>query len=494
MTNRRKTPPLSITLSSAPGALPLKDQIYAALFEKIKTGELRPGDRLPSSRVLAELLGCGRVTVTSAFSRLTAEGFLVAGAGRGTIVAKPVSNRASVWTAETLHGAEKPLAERAATALAARSFRVQTLRPFAVVSPDFESLPGKKWTQIVARVSKSPWLHNGYCEPGGHAPFREAIADYVRRARGINCAAEDVIVTSGIQQGVTMCAQILFNPGDLVITEDPGYRPHREAFAFNGLRTSPVAVGTAENPGWNTKEAAFAEARGMLVTPCHQYPLGYLMPLEKRRELLCWAASRRTWLLEDDYDGELRYDGEPYPALASLDKDRGSVVNLGSFTKMIYPGFNLGYLIAPKGLAKYFEGAKLLNDRHASEVHQVIMSEFIAGGFYEAHIRRLKKLYESRRSTMLAEIDRHLAPYGRLIPCRQGTHLTFLFTDPADDRRLADYLRRLHGLEVRPLSACYAAAAPLSGLILGFAGFTEDQIRLNVKELAKGIGQFLQMP
>lgn len=171
MTNRRKTPPLSITLSSAPGALPLKDQIYAALFEKIKTGELRPGDRLPSSRVLAELLGCGRVTVTSAFSRLTAEGFLVAGAGRGTIVAKPVSNRASVWTAETLHGAEKPLAERAATALAARSFRVQALRPFAVVSPDFESLPGKKWTQIVARVSKSPWLHNGYCEPGGACAF-----------------------------------------------------------------------------------------------------------------------------------------------------------------------------------------------------------------------------------------------------------------------------------------------------------------------------------
>lgn len=493
MTNRRKALPLTITLSEAPGAAPLKDQIYSALFEKIKTGELRPGDRLPSSRDLASTLGCGRVTVTAAFSRLTAEGFLMAGAGRGTIVAKPVSDRASVWTAEALHGEAKPLAQRAATALAARAFRVQSLRPFAVASPDFESLPGKKWTQIVARVSKSPWLHNGYCEPGGHAPFREAIADYVRRARGINCTAEDVIVTSGIQQGVTMCAQVLFNPGDTVVTEDPGYWPHREALAFNGLRTKSVSVGTADRLGWNTEEAVFAEARGLLVTPCHQYPLGYLMPPEKRRELLHWAAKNRAWLLEDDYDGELRYDGEPYPALASLDKDRSTVINLGSFSKMIYPGFNLGYLIAPKGLAKYFEGAHLLNDRHASEVHQVIMSEFIAGGFYEAHLRRLKKLYESRRSTMMTEIERRLAPYGRLIPCRQGTHLTFLFTETTDDRRLADYLRRLHGLEVRPLSACFAATF-LSGLILGFAGFTEDQIRLNVKELAKGIDHFLQMP
>lgn len=494
MTNRCKTPPLAITLSSAPGSAPLKDKVYASILEKIKTGVLRPGDRLPSSRDLARELGCGRVTVTSAFSRLSAEGLLTAGAGRGTQVARPVSDRAAVWAAKTQRGAGKPIAERAALALAARSFRVQPLRPFAITSPDFESLPGRKWTQIVARVSKSPWLHNGYCEPGGHAPFREAIADYVRRARGICCSAEDVIVTSGIQQGVTMCAQVLFNPGDAVLTEDPGYQPHREALLFNGLRTIPAPIGGAGHPGWSTRDAAFTTARGMLVTPCHQYPLGFLMPPGKRQELLNWAAASRAWILEDDYDGELRYDGEPYPALASLDKDRGSVVNLGNFTKMIYPGFNLGYLIAPRGLAKHFEGAKLLNDRHASEVHQVIMSEFIAGGFYEAHIRRLKKLYESRRSTLIAELDRHLAPYGRVVPCHQGTHLAFLFDEPVDDRRLVEYLRRLHGLELRPLSACFASAQLLSGLILGFSGFTEDRIRLNARELAKGIGNFLKMP
>lgn len=490
MTRRASSLTLDIELDSTEGAAPLKDQIYRTLLSRIREGTLRPGDRLPSSRALAESLSVGRITVTAAYARLRDEGFLAPRAGSGSVVALPPDDRARVPApaAPAVRAAEKRVSARASLALGALSFRVQALRPFAVASPDFESLPGKKWTQIVARVSKSPWLHNGYCEPGGHPPFREAIANYVRRVRGLSCEPEDVIVTSGIQQGLSMCAQVLFEPGEKILVEDPGYQPHRDALAYFGLAPSPVRV---SEEGLDLRAVRASGARGMLVTPCHQYPMGYLMPARDRAELISWAAESGAWLIEDDYDGELRYDGAPHPALASSDAARSSVVYLGSFTKMIYPGFNLGYLIAPRGLAAAFEGAKLLNDRHASEVHQVILAEFIAGGFYEAHVRRLKKLYASRRAAMIEAADRHLARFGRIVSGPQGTHLAFEFTVPLDDARLAEFLRSSFGLELRPLSGCCAERTGLSGLILGFAGFTEDQIREGVRLIAKGIERFL---
>ena len=488
MTGQLTSPILDIVLNNTQTGVALKDQLYEILLTKIRNGTLKPGDKLPSSRLLAEHLSVARVTVTAAYAKLTAEGLLTSRVGSGTVIADVPTDKARVWEAKSVIAIQKKVSDRVSIALQATNFRVQSLRPFAVASPDFESLPGKKWTQIVARVSKSPWLHNGYCEPGGYPPFRQAIADYVRRVRGLNCIAEDVIVTTGIQQGLALSAQILFNDGETVLVEDPGYRPHREALEYFGLKTEPITV---------TQNAVALDkldqtcARGILVTPCHQYPLGHLMRADARHRLIDWAAKTGSWIIEDDYDGELKYDGAPYPSLASLDAHRENVVYLGSFTKMIYPGFNLGFVIAPKGLSKAFEGAKLLSDRHASEVHQVIMTEFIDGGFYEAHIRRLKKLYEARRNVMMETVNKSLSKYGKLVSCSQGTHLAFVFDTKIDDVGLTHYLRTAMGLELRPLSRCYIQAKPLSGFILGFAGFTEDQIREGVQLLNKGIERYL---
>ncbi|MCI6529902.1 MAG: PLP-dependent aminotransferase family protein [Mesosutterella sp.] len=488
MTARTSSLTLDIELDTGEGAVPLKDQVYQALLAGIRSGSLRPGDRLPSSRALSARLGVGRVTVTAAYARLRDEGWLAPRAGGGSVVTLPPGDRAAAPLSVAVPAVQKRVSPRASLALEALSFRVQALRPFAIASPDYESLPGKKWTQIVARVSKSPWLHNGYCEPCGYPPFREAIANYVRRARGLNCAPEDVIVTSGIQQGLSMCAQVLFEPGEKILVEDPGYQPHRQALAYFGLRPEPVRI---EEPGLDLEAVRSSGARGMLVTPCHQYPMGYLMGQKDRSGLIGWAASSGAWLIEDDYDGELRFDGAPHSALASADAARSSVVYLGSFTKMIYPGFNMGYLIAPKGLAAAFGGAKMLNDRHASEVHQVILAEFIAGGRYEAHVRRLKKLYKARRAAMIEAAQILLGRYGRIVSGPQGTHLAFQFSIPVDDRKLAQFLRSACGLELRTLSECCIARRDLSGLILGFAGFTEEQIREGMHLMAKGIERFL---
>jgi GntR family transcriptional regulator/MocR family aminotransferase len=477
-------------------SVPLNEQIYQQLRSLIGRS-LRPGDALPPSRELAKTLGVGRVTVTTAYRRLEDEGFVEASPGRGTVVSSfsPV-RRAETWKSAApdegtpaMRPALSP--ERLAAAEEAAAYYVQKIEPLAVISPDYDSLPGKKWTQIVARISKSPWQHNSYAEPGGYGPYRRAVAEYVRKTRGIACEPEQVIATNGIQQGLSLCLSLLFKPGDLFAVENPGFEPHRLAAQFAGLRLAGVGV---DADGLSTKElAALPEApRGVLVTPSHQYPTGALMNLGRRRELLAWAREHGAWLIEDDYDSELRYNGAPTPALAALDAQGASTVYLGSFTKMIYPGFRLGYLIAPPSLAKAFAGMMLMRERHVSEVHQCILTEFIIGGWYGAHIRRLKNLYVKRRQCAIRALGRHCQRFGHLIPSNQGTHLTFVFDIAVDDAALSAFLRRERRLETRPLSPCYLGAPKASGLLLGFAGFTPSQIETAVAELEEGIEIFLR--
>lgn len=264
--------------------VPLNEQVYRSLRMMIGR-RLAAGDRLPASRDLARALKVGRVTVTTAYARLKAEGFLEAKPGAGTVVAgRIIDNKAEDWaqrteaekTASAAREQEKAplLAQRAAAAAGATDFHVQALEPLAVINPDFDSLPGRKWTQIVARLSKSPWLHNGYSLPGGYPAFRKVIADYVRQTRGIACEPEEVIITTGIQQGVSLCAEVLFNDGDRVAVEDPGFEPHRRALEFFGARTvsAPVDEGGVSVAALEQMRESEADWRGILVTPSHQYP------------------------------------------------------------------------------------------------------------------------------------------------------------------------------------------------------------------------------
>lgn len=453
---------------------------------------MKPGDRLPSTRRLADSLGVARNTVTAAYRRLVEEGWCEARAGRGTTVAlRTHVRRAEAWASDGLgkDSSARMLPEASSVVGVVRKaarFHVQSEEPLAVVSPDFDSLPGRKWTQIVARISKSPWMHNSYCAPGGWPPFKQVLSDYLRETRGIRCEPEQVIVTTGIQQGLDLCARVLFEPGDIVAHENPNFDLHRTALQFARLKTLPVKV-DEEGLRVEALESVTDDVRGLLLTPSHQYPMGAVLSLERRKRLLAWAAAKRAWIIEDDYDSELRYGGAPYPALAALECPNENVAYLGSFTKMIYPGFHIGYLIAPPSVQDAFVGAKMVTDRHTSEVHQAILCEFIAGGHYEAHIRKLKTLYEERRRVAIRSIGRYLSDLGHLVPCHQGTHLTFIFDREVDDVKLSEYLRTEHRLETRPLSPCYVGENPRSGLLLGFAGFTTTSIDAAVERLARAI-------
>ena len=227
-----------------------------------------------------------------------------------------------------------------------------------------------------------------------------------------------------------------------------------------------------------------------LVTPCHQYPLGYVSSAENNEKLLAWAKLEGIWIIEDDYDSELRYGKKPLPALSSY-KDGAPCIYLGSFTKVIYPGFNMAYMVVPKSLVPIFEGAKLLMDRHSSEVHQYILAEFIQNGFYYSHVRRLKKIYEKRRQAAVRAIGKYLSGYGHIEGANEGTHLTFIFNQPQDDVRLSELLIRSYQIETRPLSACYRSAKALTGFILGYAHFKEEELEAAVFKLKEALDQTL---
>ena len=479
---------LPITLQRSNPPCSLAEQIANEVRSLIDSKQLQPGDQLPAQRALSSQLKVGRVTVMAAYNRLTEEGYLVTRVGSGTVVTDhlPLSE-AETWTASFEGSLSSKrlnrLSQHMPLAAKASHYRPQKGIPFAIVTPENTLLPGKKWEQIVSRVSRSPWLHNGYSEPAGYKPFRIAIADYLRRTRGVVCSHEQLIITNGIQQGLHLCAQLLFNQNDTIFVENPGFPVHRDLLTYTGLKTQPVPI-DENGIKVNQFTKLSHEAKGALVTPSHQYPLGTLMTLDRRQELLEWAYATNSWIIEDDYDSELRYGGAPYPALQSLDLSREAVIYLGTFTKMIYPGFGLGYMVVPKILIDAFVGAKFLNDRHASEVHQVILTEFINDGFYEAHIRRLKLIHERRRQAMFSACKKYLSTWGQIIPTNQGTHLTFVFHEFCNDIAVAQYLQKNASLELKPLSDCYCENADQSGFLLGFGGFSEDQINSSIKRLA----------
>ncbi|HJV24375.1 MAG TPA: PLP-dependent aminotransferase family protein [Aromatoleum sp.] len=478
--------PVQIVLNRDAGAPTLADQIAAQLRASICGGALRTGDRLPAIRLLAARLAVARATVDAAYGQLIAEGYLDAKPGAGTRVAGRLPEDALLLRSRG-EGSQRPPEPRAARGLTERAQQVAAVAsvllpqqpvPLAVVCPSDELAPGKAWTRIAARLARTPWRHGGYAPPHGFMPLREAVADYARRFRGVVCEPEQVVITAGTQQGIALCAQLLFERGDPVWIEDPCYSLLAASVAFNGVRAIPVPV-DGEGLDVAAGVAIAPDARGAFVSPSHQYPLGMAMPMARRLALLDWAREADRWIIEDDYDSELRYEGRPFPSLQGLDAGGEAVIYLGTFSKMLFPGLRLGYAIVPRALVEAFAGARLLADRHSSESQQAVLAEYMREGHYETHIRRIRTVFQKRREVLLEECEAQLSAFGAVIPGDQGMHLVFRFAADLPDVEITRRVRSA-GVEVRPLSPFYRQAAPLKGFMLGFGGFAPESIRAAV--------------
>jgi GntR family transcriptional regulator / MocR family aminotransferase len=461
---------------------PLQGQIYAGLRSAILDGRLLPGRRLPASRALAADLGVSRNTVKGAYLRLTGEGYVRGRTGSGTYV---VSELPEALLRPDAGLPERPVARRVAVD------EPPPGRPAPASGGDARPHPPRRWLV--------------YGDPAGYRPLREAIADHLRSARAVSCSWERVVVVSGSQQALDLCARVLLDPGDEAWVEEPGYPGAKGAFSGAGAKLVPVPV-DGEGLDVAAGERLAPGARLAFVSPSHQYPTGVTMSLSRRLALLDWAERRGSWVVEDDYDGEYRYAGAPLPALQGLDEgfgeagagrgpSSGRVVYVGTFSKVLYPALRLGFLVAPPDLVEAFVVAKELADRQAPTMEQAVLADFISEGHLATHLRRTRALHARRGEALASAIRARMGGLLEAEPPAAGLHLLARLAggggfregsegDPLrDDRRASEVALRV-GVEALPLSAFHAGPpARPGGLVLGYAGFAEDEIFRAVERL-----------
>jgi GntR family transcriptional regulator/MocR family aminotransferase len=308
-----------------------------------------------------------------------------------------------------------------------------------------------------------------------------AIAEHLRAYRAVRCSWEQVLVVSGSQQALDLCARLLLDQGDAAWIEDPCYLGARAALSANGACLVPVPV-DGEGLDVACGEALRPDARLACVAPSHQYPTGATMSLPRRLALLAWASRTGAWVVEDDYDGEFRYSGRPLSSLQGLD-DGGRVIYIGTFSKVLSPALRIGYAVVPPGLVDAFANARSLADRHPPVPGQAVLAEFIAEGHFARHLRKMRRLYAERQQVLVDAAEDVLGGLLEVRPSGTGLHLVGQLPDGADD---AEVSRRLAvgGVEAPPLSAHRLSASGTPGLVLGYAAFDNTAIRDGIGRLA----------
>ena len=437
---------LHLTLS---GRRDLSGQVYRQLRAAVLDGRLRPGDALPPSRELAERLGLSRNTISTAYARLGAEGFLAGRVGAGTFVSGSAAAGQGLRSAPEGRGLTPRAVWREVPELWHRPGDVPAY-DFRVGLPDAGLFPDTTWRRLMARELRPSRLRAAlYGNPSGEVRLREAIARHLGLSRSVQAGADDVLVTSGAQQAVDLIGRVLLEPGDCVAVEDPGYPMVRLLFQSQGARVVPVPV-DAEGL---VVDALPDAARLVYVTPSHQFPLGMAMSLERRMRLLAWARRRNRVIVEDDYDSEFRFDGRPLEPLQCLDRS-GLVVYVGSFSKVLLPGLRLGYLVAPASLRPALRAARMVTDWHNPIASQAALARFIEDGSYVRHLRKARREYRARRQRLERALARELPGHVESIPGAAGLHLAVWFRGAENRRgrgRAAGARRRGDCAAVEPL-------------------------------------------
>ncbi|MEN9842288.1 MAG: hypothetical protein RLZZ612_117 [Pseudomonadota bacterium] len=483
-------------------ALPLNRQLVEALRRAMLEGILSAGERLPSSRDLAHDLGLSRNTVMAAIGQLSVEGYLNSQVGSGTYVADsvPLGHAAAPRGSQARLAYPStpdrvPLSQRGhdlAERFTAADLEVQ---PFAPGPADFSAFPVALWQRLQNkhwRQSRSDLLD--YNDQGGHGSLRRAVADYLRAFRSVQLDPDQVLITTGTQQSLSLCAQLLADHGDTVWIEDPAYWGAVKAFLATGLRLQPIPV-DAEGMAPDACPQATAP-RLIYATPSHQYPSGAVMSLARRQQVLQLAHQHQAWVLEDDYDSEFRFSGPPLSSLQGLDHGE-RVLYMGTFSKVLYPGLKLGYLVVPKRLVAAFKRAHYDLNRPGQMAQQAALAEFIEMGHFASSLRRARLAYAERRQALIRALQPVLqtppstpatlstAPLGWLAGAAQGLHLCMRLPtlEHTTDRRIAQQLAP-HGLIARPLSAYCLARQDLQGLVLGYGYASLSQIAHHGPRLA----------
>jgi len=470
-------------------AKPLYRQIYDACRAAILARNLTSGQQIPSTRALATELGISRIPVLDAYAQLLAEGYFESRAGAGTFVSSslptPIAPRPGEKPRRSEPAVDRP-ASRRSGALPRREEEpwLYGSGPFTIGQLALDHFPSRTWAALLtkhARKATPPSMNYG--DPTGLHDLREAIAAYVRTARAVQCDARQVMVVSGSQQALLVCANVLLDHGDRAWIEEPGYTLMRSALLLAGVDPCPVPV---DSEGLDVAAGIrrCRKARAAWVTPSHQFPLGVTMSASRRLQLLDWARAAGAWIIEDDYDSEYRYDSMPIASLQGLD-GHARVIYVGTFSKTLFPSLRLGYLVIPPDLVSRFAAARRATDLCPPYLHQAALAEFIRDGHFARHIRRTRLVYSKRRRALVEALGNEFGS-PEIIGAEAGLHLTLLLRRGLNDRRISARAAQL-GLWLWPLSATYLGEAARQGLILGFGNTRTAEIAGAVRKLRAAI-------
>jgi GntR family transcriptional regulator / MocR family aminotransferase len=451
---------------------PFYRQIYDRFRGAINSGVLKPGDRIPSARALTKELGLARGTVQAAYSLLAAEGHVQALGQAGTIVTPGLKPR-------TLPASAIP---RSSSGIAPAIFRPESILPFQMGLPALDAFPRKTWSRLGAACVRA-MQPSDMARPDvyGSQVLRVEIAAYLQVSRGINCSPSQVIVTSGYRQTMELIAHALLSVGDHVWVENPGFPITGELLGHMGIAPIPVPV---DREGMVISDGIklAPRARAAVVTPAHQSPLCVSLSLPRRLSLLDWAAQNNAWVIEDDYDGEYRYLSRPIPALKSLDRD-GRVLYAGTFSKVLFPGIRLAYLVVPETQVERFEQICQTFAGGSPDLTQAIVTAFIKEGYFVRHIQRMRKLYAERRAATVAGLESILGSHMQIDLAPGGMHLILRLRGRQSDRRLAASMRG-DGLFAEALTDWTKGGDGASALLIGFTNIPSQS---TAEDLARRI-------
>ncbi|TFZ51656.1 PLP-dependent aminotransferase family protein [Serratia proteamaculans] len=465
-----------------------KAALHLTLKQQVTAGELSYLAKLPPSRVLAALLAVSRDTVEQTYAQLEAEGYIARAVGRGSFVSYQQDTLIgrellAVGGSDNALLAESELSARGRSLLiAAHVPHTRLSDSLAPSLPDLRLFPVDSWMQLERQAVRQGAAHLlGYADPQGLVALREEIIDYLRRERGVKAGAEQVIVVTSSQQALSLCTQVLFNPGDKVFVEEPGYQGAKKLVQSAGLIAQPIGVdpcGMDIDALINTEEGG----RGVYITPSHHYPLGHSLSIERRLKLLVWAQREKAWILEDDYDSEFNYNGLTTAALQGLDQYQRTLY-IGTFSKSLFPGLRIGFLIVPPQLIKPMVAAKQFQDGFTSALPQMTLFKFINDGLYAEHLRNMRKIYQARLEILHAAVHQYLADWTQPGLPQGGLQLVCPLADAATEQRLLQ-AAAAQGIKVHGLVDFYTHQPREGALVLGFAGYTPEEIVKFIKRLS----------
>ncbi|MGI2294947.1 PLP-dependent aminotransferase family protein [Paenibacillus sp. GXUN7292] len=464
--------------------VPLYRQIYEHFRSKILQGELRSGEQIPSTRELAASLSVSRNIVVEAYEQLFAEGFIEGRQGSGTFIAEGTYLEGLV-DLEVLNSIRQTEFDVSALMESPPSEWID----FRPGIPALDLFPRKIWSKLAEQV----YLHGpdsavGYGRPEGRAELRAVLARYLRRTRGVICHPEQLLITTGATQALSLIAKLFLSEDTKAIIEDPITHEIQTMFSVPGTTLLPIPV---DEHGMMTSLLPYDKQPSYVyVTPSHQYPLGGILPIQRRVQLIQYARTTGCYIVEDDYDSEFRYESPPVSSMQGLEPDK--VIYIGTFSKILSPSLRMGYLILPQSLISKARKLKWLTDLHTPSFEQLILARFIDEGHLDRHVAKMKKLYRRRRDCLMKSLVSHFSPSVHLSGYSTGLHFIAEFPDIAFNSGLCETLEK-NGVKVYPVELhAINKDAQRNRIVLGFGNLSEDKIEEGVQRLASALLPLLE--